>query len=327
MTKEKLYTPTVTDCDTGEKTILKTMNTVMSNGQVVQQAFGGPAHTTLAAGYPEFQTAPNEKVIGQNGASIVFGTDRKDTLVSGFGAIGLPSESMDLVVGRLASSNKGEGEDNCFITGPNFNADAARIYISRLTDVDLYFGIDVAQPSAQKGLSGVGIKADQVRIVGREGIKLVTGAMKLDKGTEVNSLGGKIPVAPKIDLMAGNSEEALQPIVKGDNLNVCLLELGGFVDSNSSRIEMLENVLSSVCSVLASEPFLAATKITAPVGVTALAVFGKNPGYQSRISKTLWEVNYLTKPDPEKFPNITHGRDLPVIPGARYICSTNVRAS
>mgnify|MGYP003627683967 CR=1 FL=1 len=326
MTKEKLYTPTVTDCDTGEKTILKTMNTVMEAGQTPSLAFGGPMHTTLAAGYPEFQTAPNEKVIGQNGASIVFGTDRKDTLVSGFGAIGLPSESMDLVVGRLASSNKGEGEDNCFITGPNFNADAARIYISRLTDVDLYFGIDVAQPSAQKGLSGVGIKADQVRIVGREGIKLVTGAMKLDKGTEVNSLGGKIPVAPKIDLMAGNSEEALQPIVKGDNLNACLLELGGFVDNNSTQIALISDVLSSLCSVLAPEPFLASTKIISPIAITAIQVFGKNPGYQSRINKTLWEVNYLTRPDTDRI-NIIHGKDLPAIPGARYICSTNVRAS
>jgi hypothetical protein len=334
MTKEKLYTPTVTDCDTGEKTILKTMNTVMEAGQVVQQAFGGPAHTALAAGYPEFQTAPNEKVIGQNGASIVFGTDRKDTLVSGFGALGLPSESMDLVVGRLASSNKGEGEDNCFITGPNFNADAARIYISRLTDVDLYFGIDVAQPSAQKGLSGVGIKADQVRIVGREGIKLVTGAMKLDKGTEVNSLGGKIPVAPKIDLMAGNDVKALQPIVKGDNLNACLVELGGFVDNNSTQIALISDVLSSLCSVLAPEPFLASTKIISPIAITAIQVFGKNPGYHSRINKVLWEVNYLTRPERDQryaaradWWSDHRGQDLPAIPGAKYICSTNVRAS
>jgi hypothetical protein len=334
MTKEKLYTPTVTDCDTGEKTTLKTMNTVMEAGQVVQQAFGGPAHTTLAAGYPEFQTAPNEKVIGQNGASIVFGTDRKDTLVSGFGAIGLPSESMDLVVGRLASSNKGEGEDNCFITGPNFNADAARIYISRLTDVDLYFGIDVAQPSTQKGLSGVGIKADQVRIVGREGIKIVTGAMKLDKGTEANSLGGKIPVAPKIDLMAGNDVKALQPIVKGNNLNDCLLELGGFVDHNSSRIEMLENALVSVMAGLTAEPFLATTKVLGPTVTTAVQVFGKNPGYHSRINKVLWEVNYLTRPERDQRYALRadwwsdhRGQDLPAIPGAKYICSTNVRAS
>ena len=215
---------------------------------------------------------------------------------------------------------------NCLTTGPNFNADAARIYISRLTDVDLYFGIDVAQPSAQKGLSGIGIKADQVRIVGREGIKIVTGAMRSDKGTEVNSLGGKIPVAPKIDLMAGNDVKVLQPIVKGDNLNACLLELGGFVDSNSSRIEMLENALVSVMTGLTAEPFLATTKVLGPVVTTAVQVFGKNPGYHSRINKTLWEVNYLTRPDTDRI-DIIHGKDLPAIPGAKYICSTNVRAS
>jgi len=328
MTKEKLYTPTVTDCDTGEKTTLKTMNTVMESGQTPNLAFGGPIHTTLAAGYPEFQTAPNEKVIGQNGASIVFGTDRKDTLVSGFGAKGLPSESMDLVVGRLASSNEGEGEDNCVITGPNFAADAARIYISRLTDVDKYFGISVDKESAMKGLSGIGIKADEVRIVGREGIKIVTGGMQGVKGMgqsgETNSLGGKLPVVPKIDLMAGNEVEALQPVVLGDNLNECLVEVGNFLDSNSSRIEMLENALVSIMSGLAAEPFLASTKVLGPLVITAIQVFGKNPGYQNRINKTLWEVNYLTRPDPSTS-NVNSS--LPILPGAKYICSRNVRSS
>jgi len=325
MAKQKALKGKFKDCESGEELDLRTMSR-----EPPDLAFGGPVHTNVATTHPKYQAASNEKVIGHNGASIVFGTDRKDTLVSGFGGEGVPSESMDIVVGRLAGAPDEHGlygmPKNCLITGPNFNADAARIYISRLTDVDLYFGIDVAQPDPRKGLSGIGIKADQVRIVGREGIKIVTGRMKLDKGTEVNSLGGKIPVAPKIDLMAGNSEEALQPIVKGDNLNACLLELGGFVDSNSSRIEMLENALVSVMAGLTAEPLLATTKVLGPMVTTAVQVFGKNPGYQSRINKTLWEVNYLTRPDTNRI-DIVHGKDLPAIPGARYICSTNVRAS
>ena len=325
MVKRKTLNNKFTDCESGEEVTIRTMEQ-----EAPDLAFGGPVHTTVATTHPQYHAASNEKVIGQNGASIVFGTDRKDTLVSGFGVEGLPSECVDVVVGRLAGAPDENGlygmPKNCLITGPNFNADAARIYISRLTDVDLYFGIDVAQPDPRRGLSGIGIKADQVRLVGREGVKIVTGRMKLDRGEEVNSLGGKIPVAPKIDLMAGNDASMLQPIVKGDNLNACLLEVGGFIDSNSARIEMLENALVSVLAGLVAEPFLASTKVLGPTVTTAIQVFGKNPGYHNRINKTLWEINYLTRPDPEKI-SITHGRDLPVIPGARYICSTNVRAS
>ena len=325
MAKQKAFKGKLKDCESGEEVELKTMARADP-----EMAFSGPVHTTVATTHPKYQAASNEKVISQNGASIVFGTDRKDTLVSGFGGEGLPSECVDVVVGRLAGAPDENGlygsPKNCLITGPNFNADAARMYISRLTDVDLYFGIDVKESGTKKAHSGVGIKADQVRLVGREGVKIVTGRMKLDRGEEVNSLGGKIPVAPKIDLMAGNDVTKLQPIVKGDNLNACLLELGGFVDSNSSRIEMLENALVSVMAGLAAEPFLATTKVLGPTVTTAIQVFGKNPGYQNRINKTLWEINYLTRPDTNRI-DIVHGKDLPAIPGARYICSTNVRAS
>jgi len=335
MAKEKAFKSKYKDCATGDEVGIGTMDAFKER---LNLAFGGPAHTTVATAHPQFQAAPNEKLVGHNGAEIVFGTDRKDSGASGFGAKGLPSEAIDIVVGRLAGAPDEHGlygmPKNCLTTGPNFNADAARIYISRLTDVDLYFGIDVAQPDPRKGLSGIGIKADQVRIVGREGIKIVTGKMKLDKGVEVNSRGGKIPVAPKIDLMAGNDVKALQPIVKGDNLNACLVELGGFVDNNSTQIALISDVLSSLCSVLAPEPFLASTKIISPIAITAIQVFGKNPGYHSRINKVLWEVNYLTRPERDQryaaradWWSDHRGQDLPAIPGAKYICSTNVRAS
>ena len=60
--------------------------------------------------------------------------------------------------------------------------------------------------------SAIALKADQVRLVAREGIKLVTGT------DNKNSQGGKIFGFGGIDLIAGNNDEDLQPFVKGDNL-------------------------------------------------------------------------------------------------------------
>jgi hypothetical protein len=60
--------------------------------------------------------------------------------------------------------------------------------------------------------SGIGIKADHVRIIGREGIKLVT---KTDLS---NSQGGDIKSTYGIDIIAGNDDTDLQPMVRGQNL-------------------------------------------------------------------------------------------------------------
>jgi len=325
MTREKGFDPKYTDCESGEEV---TLNTMATQPTTPSFAFGGPVHTTIVRGHPKFQALPNEKVIGQNGAEIVFGTDRKDTAVSGFGGKGIPSDSMDLVVGRLASINEGKGPDNCTVTGPSFLSDAARIYISRRTDVDLYFGINVKESDPRKGQSGIGIKADQVRMIGRGGIKLVTGKMDLTKGEEVNSLGGKVLPAPQIDLLAGNCAEKLQPIVLGHNLNHCLEELGTEIESLQSRQVLLAGILTSLCSAVLTEPLLSGTKVIAGVDVTALSSFVSSPGYQSRISMTLWRQNYLCEPPPEaRRWEVLSPSNMPKFPGANYICSQNVRST
>ena len=84
----------------------------------------------------------------------------------------------------------------------NFGADAARIYISQLTNVDTNFGISEGKTGLLKARSAVAIKADGVRIVAREGIKLVT------QTDVVNSQGGLSPINDiyGIDLIAMNDE-------------------------------------------------------------------------------------------------------------------------
>ena len=98
------------------------------------------------------------------------------------------------------------------LTDSNMYSDSARIYISQKTDIDKNFGLPAGGVGMHKGRSGIGIKADHVRIIGREGIKLVT------KTDVENSQGGQVLSTHGIDLIAGNNGDTLQPMVLGYNL-------------------------------------------------------------------------------------------------------------
>ena len=83
------------------------------------------------------------KVYEEQGAYIVMGqVPMGATETSGYGAIGMPAEAIDLVVGRASSLNKGKGPKQGEVVNNNHMADAARIYICRLTDVDAAFNIE-----------------------------------------------------------------------------------------------------------------------------------------------------------------------------------------
>tara|TARA_R110000824_G_scaffold13896_3_gene59812 strand:+ start:4201 stop:5226 length:1026 start_codon:yes stop_codon:yes gene_type:complete len=198
---------------------------------------------------PQFNRAGCEKLIQNGNSTIVLGRDRNASLKSGYmGARSTGCGSIDLVVGR-ASSHKPVGDSygsspgQKIMVDPNFYNDAARIYISQKADIDEYFGLAPVPLEDSKGRSGVGVKADHVRIVGRNSIKIVTGK-GIAKGPlsgELNSQGGKIDGPGTISLIAGNYTEGnsvlkvplffdepietLQPIPKGDNLIDCLRDI------------------------------------------------------------------------------------------------------
>ena len=148
---------------------------------------------------------------GTNNNEIVFTTDGTAGIFSGKGGRGYSgSGAIDIVVGR-GSGDKDGPKSNTW-KRPNVASDAARIYISQKTDIDANFGLAPGTIGSAKNRSGIGIKADHVRIVGREGIKIITGKMQGVKGTgpggEKSSSGGKIiQPAPPIELIAGNNTE------------------------------------------------------------------------------------------------------------------------
>lgn len=99
--------------------------------------------------------------------------------------------SIDFVVGRMASKPK----DGVYVDS-NFEIDAARIYLSQKTDVDKNFNLPNGSSGPAEAKSTVSLKADGIRIIGREGIKFVV-------GTDArNSQGGVVDTTFGIELLA-----------------------------------------------------------------------------------------------------------------------------
>ena len=181
---------------------------------------------------PTYNGSKDETVLSRGNAWIVFGVDRPHNLASGYGGRNnTHCASIDLVAGRLGSRAVAFYEDGKpVISNPNFKLDAARIYISQKANVDKYFGLaegTVGNTSFMEPRSTVALKADTLRFIARENIKLITHTDRQ------NSLGGELGSAVTsmygIDLIANNDDRDMQPLVKGENLTACLKDILGAV--------------------------------------------------------------------------------------------------
>ena len=110
-----------------------------------------------------------------------------------YGALGHAQCGMiDIVVGRMAKKvvktkiiNGASKKVPCHPQFYGDNQDAARIYISQKADIDRYFGLVSGPPGGEdlylkyeesKGKAAIGIKADAIRIIGREGVNIISSA-------------------------------------------------------------------------------------------------------------------------------------------------------
>jgi len=159
---------------------------------------------------------------------------------------------------------------------PGYMMDAARIYISQKTDVDFNFGINdsvsgltspvlaniksmdeiktlkmlndkdgAAKSTLSKAKvkpnSAIAMKADQIRLIAREEIKLVTSGPE----EEFNSVGGKLNSIKGIHLVAGNGEDAFgkdnfqEPIPKGKRLLSAMDALVGLLHDLAAILEAI----------------------------------------------------------------------------------------
>tara|TARA_R110000824_G_scaffold15230_1_gene64179 strand:+ start:986 stop:1858 length:873 start_codon:yes stop_codon:yes gene_type:complete len=194
----------------------------------------------------DFDPSLRSKVIRQDDSWIVLGGDRISSKASGRAMIGHSGAHMiDLVVGR----------DKTTSGQPSFKGDGARVYISQMTDLDNAFGLTAGKVGNIAGHSAVGIKADGVRIVANEGIKLVTmgyGARtSLDKTTTTFT---------GIDLIAGNDDSDMEPIAKAYKVADAFETVLDIIHGVDALLENFMDAQMSLNRVLATHghpPFMA----------------------------------------------------------------------
>jgi len=125
------------------------------------------------------------------------------------------------------------GNNTPIYTVNNYKVDAARVVICQKGDVDTDFGIRPGRVGTSKSRSFVALKGDDVRIVARESIKLVTGT------DDENAQGGRLDVPRGIDLIGGNDDQDMQPLLKGTNVLECL-------DDINDNISALNGIVMDV---------------------------------------------------------------------------------
>ena len=177
------------------------------------------------ADVPAYIATKEEKVIKRGNSFIVLGLDRPNNIFSGYGGLkNTHCAAIDIVAGRLGSrAVRRDAKGRLNNVDPNFKLDAARIYLSQRSNPDGNFGI----PSGRVGSthpddprSTIVAKADTLRFIARENIKLIT-RTDLENSLE-GKTGNELTDGYGIDLMAMNDDSDLQPLVKGDNLLACL---------------------------------------------------------------------------------------------------------
>ena len=223
----------------------------------------------------------SETVIsGRNNTWIILGRDRNADAMSGYGGkANTQAGAIDIVVGRMGNLEKGPKSkirvDPCFFT------DSARIYISQKSDIDDYFKL--VGNTQLEGVSGIGIKADGVRIIGRRGVKIVSGTGKNKSGgAELDAAGKNISSKEGIELIGANDIKAnpLEPLVKANALAETLqilvdeiMDLRGIVDSLSGKQTKINNAISGHTHNVAG-----ATMVAAP----SQALAGMVPAYEAQ---------------------------------------------
>ncbi len=206
-------------------------------GSINQSSFirtQGIAGDPLKEGVPKLIQTNTEKIFeGSNNTSIVLGRDRPSTRLSGYGGAGhTQAGSIDIVAGRWGYQARSFVKDERAYVNPSFTNDAARIYISQKTDIDKNFQLANGSVGNSVAKSGIALKADGVRVIAREGIKLIT------RTDSTNSQGGPVDAIRGVDLIAGNDDTNLQPQLRGNltvqamrELSDQMSKLNGIVDS------------------------------------------------------------------------------------------------
>tara|TARA_R110000824_G_scaffold8737_4_gene39605 strand:- start:31360 stop:32910 length:1551 start_codon:yes stop_codon:yes gene_type:complete len=177
---------------------------------------------------------PGDKLVeGENNSGALFSRDEQYGMKGHTGA-----GAAYLYAGRNPHKLETEEQDSSISPSKNtvkkmridLITDASYLYLSQKSNADDLLkaaGGSYAKYAAERtGESVAAMKADGVVIMARQsGIRLITGGdKKTARGTKPSAIFG-------IDLIAGNEDEDLQPLVKGKNLVLYLKGLSKAIDN------------------------------------------------------------------------------------------------
>lgn len=181
--------------------------------------YSGYFQSDILGPKPNYNIKESENILGgKHNTIIIMGRDRPGSEFSGKGSTASTNVGcIDIIAGLsgiLAREVDTEGDK--VLTNKSTELDSARIYISQRADIDSkeYFGLAQGKVGNLTNRSAIAIKADSVRVIGREGIKLVTSSDSYN-GAAGMFIGDNVQ---GIDLIAGNNDSDLQPMVKGNDL-------------------------------------------------------------------------------------------------------------
>lgn len=224
----------------------KNIRYILKSGLVNNVNYSGIHNSNTYEIKTNYEAGAGETIVSSNAnAFIVLGRDRPAGISSGQGGKGYTGAScIDIIAGHGGPRPVDSISGQPVFTGKDFKNDAARVYISQMTDVDEYFEIPKIQASLgdvrvdleqSVGLSTVAAKADTIRMIARENIKLVT----FHKGfTSANfrSYNGGIDIVAGCNVMQADPNMDLQPMVKGNNLIELLKEIVVRIDDVQSTV-------------------------------------------------------------------------------------------
>ena len=308
---------------------------------------------------PTYETAGNEVFYPDKSgpgkyvnAYITIGHDRPTHLFSGYGGEGgTRCSTIDLCAGSASNLKPFGAKPGVESYGPSnvvgkiFAADASRIYISQMTDVDANFGLPMGNHGDSKGTPAIAIKSDHVRIIGRSSIKLYAGSGAFQKASvlgEKSGAGGGNNSAKVIELIASDVR-TLEPLVKGTRLLHCLSNIYGHIAKLYQRALNNNQSVLSLRSAIMLHFHPSTPVVTFPDAIGAALHGMALPGEISTVidnvahclTSELDKAQYLGI-SPDLIPETAFVGPLPKLPdepaenkinsikGSEYILSTNV---
>lgn len=278
---------------------MKPARTIQDLSPLVQKKINiasdvGLNNTQMPESVSTYQRAAGEITLeGNNNSLIVLGRDRPRNKLSGYGGAGhTQCGSISMVVGRPQEYG---------LSSLDPITDAATVYISQKSDVDKNYGLADGSVGNSSAESCVAIKADSTRIIGRAGIKIVTGT------DETYASGEEILKNAGIDLNSGNQQgsytvpgfaqqiNALQPIPKGDNLISYLENLAKRIDELSSIFAEYVKIQNKVNTAISSHTHPAVTPVGPGYSVPSVELAASIPSFQAMITSLPVSKNSINR--------------------------------